>query len=249
MDKYIQLGSDSLKGLNKTVGEELSRFSENNYDSFIDLYLDLLNNSTIKKSDIDKLIKIGSFEEFGSVPFLLGLIEVFSKYLKRKTIKKIEIPDSPFQECDIRTFSEKETEKQFSKVDMPKLISLTASNMNKSLNNSVQSSRFVIPMYQTEIVGIPINDIDFSEEELAKYEDTLCMVYLVSQPNWAYGNYIVNIYRLASGEFQEYTIKKGVFEKTPLKEGQIIQAISSSERKLRYGRIETTLTWRNVVIK
>lgn len=87
----IAKGLSSVKFLNANVAEELF-FIAKKFDgsSFIDLLTDLSNNSSINSRQLDILIKLDFFSDFGNQRELLNIVEIFNKFKqgKAKQIKK-----------------------------------------------------------------------------------------------------------------------------------------------------------------
>jgi len=77
----------SIKHLNAQVAQELYELRNNKYDSFIDLLKDL-KYTAINARQLDILIKLDFFSEFGKPKKLLTMVEFFSIIDSRKTISK-----------------------------------------------------------------------------------------------------------------------------------------------------------------
>ena len=95
--KEIYKGVASVKNLNSTVAEQLYELSQNNtYDNFIDLLVDIATKTTCDSRQLDILIKLDYFSEFGEINELLFKTKVFnSLFVKDKgfvsSIKKAKI--------------------------------------------------------------------------------------------------------------------------------------------------------------
>lgn len=85
-------GIGSMKGFSVSVGDELYSLRDNKYQTFVDLLHDIKCKTSVGNSIITKLIKIGFFSEFGSVKYLLSIMDIVSnlydKYIGNKSIKK-----------------------------------------------------------------------------------------------------------------------------------------------------------------
>lgn len=79
----------SIKGLNNQVSEELYTLSQERvYDNFIDLLIDIKEKTILKKDQLDILVKLDYFSDFGEINELLYIIDKFSKlYEKGKGFK------------------------------------------------------------------------------------------------------------------------------------------------------------------
>lgn len=107
--RTIYKGMASIKFINETIPEEIYELSKNHYKSYIDLLYDLREKSSINSRQLDILIKIDFFKEFGDINTLLWITGKFDQLYKKKSIKK----DSPFIKLltpEVLTkFSESET--------------------------------------------------------------------------------------------------------------------------------------------
>ena len=117
----IYKGIGSIKYLNSTVGDELYSLKNKEYSNFTSLLFDLQNTS-INSRQLDILIRLQYFSEFGKTQKLLKLVEAFNELTKRKTFKKDSLPLG-LSEDVFREFSESETEKMFKDVFKIGLIS------------------------------------------------------------------------------------------------------------------------------
>lgn len=116
MDKEnntIYKGLSSIKFLNETVAEELYQLKDNQYDDFISLLEDL-ENISINSRQLDILVKLDFFSEFGKRKKLLDTIEIFNNIYGKKQFKKNKLP---CKEEIFRQFAKSETEKMFKEVD------------------------------------------------------------------------------------------------------------------------------------
>lgn len=102
VDKYfisrekgeIYKGIGSVKFLNNTVANELFELGKNTYNTFSDLILDIKKNTSCNTRQLDILIKLDFFSEFGESQKLLmivGIIDMFKNgEAKRFNIDELE---------------------------------------------------------------------------------------------------------------------------------------------------------------
>jgi len=90
VNKKIYKGVASIKNLNNTVAEELYTLSQSRvYDNFIDLLEDITEKTSCNSRQLDILIKLDFFSEFGEMGELLYKTLMFSiLYEKGKGYKK-----------------------------------------------------------------------------------------------------------------------------------------------------------------
>ena len=111
-ENTIYKGIQSIKYLNKQIGEYLYMLGDKDYKYFTDLLNDLKGIANNRQIDI--LIKLDFFKEFGKTQKLLQVKENFDKFIDKKQFKKDEF--SHIEEL-LRELSEKESDKMFREVD------------------------------------------------------------------------------------------------------------------------------------
>lgn len=82
----VYKGIGSIKYLNETIGEELYSLRNNTYNNFVDLLVDITENTSCNSRQISILIKLGFFAEFGKSKYLLDIYEHFSSKYKKTHI-------------------------------------------------------------------------------------------------------------------------------------------------------------------
>lgn len=89
-NKKIYKGVASVKNLNDTVSEQLYTLSQNRvYNNFIDLLIDIANNTALNSRQLDILIKLDYFSDFGESNELTYISSMFSNlWTKDKGWKK-----------------------------------------------------------------------------------------------------------------------------------------------------------------
>ena len=115
----IYKGIGSIKFLNETVSNELVELGEKKYHDFVDLLYDLKEKSSINSRQLDILIKIDFFQEFGDINSLLWITNEFDLFYGKKTIKKDKLP---IDESIIRKFSDEETESKVTEINIDALL-------------------------------------------------------------------------------------------------------------------------------
>ena len=134
----IVLGVSSLKFCNGKMAEQLTElYNSKKYNNFIELIKDINENTTINSKQLDVLIGINFFEEFGQNKYLSSIVELYNKLGDIKQIKKSKIAELHdkygLSEDTIRNHSAKETEKMFKDIDNVGIVNdLITSIPNKS---------------------------------------------------------------------------------------------------------------------
>ena len=203
--RIIYKGMSSIKFISDNVGDDLYTLRNNQYDSFIDLLVDIKDTS-VNSKQLDILIKIDFFEEFGGIEYLLKCNELFSQYYGKKQIKKDKALECGLSFEAIRNCSGKETQKTFMELDSLKLIK----ELMRSIPNKSTDFRTKIK-YQLEILGY-LNIID---KKYAGY----CVC---TDLNVDYSPRL-SLYALANGNTIPVKVSKKVYKENPIKRGDIVK--------------------------
>lgn len=87
----IAKGISSIKYMSDAVGEELYALSkEKQYDTFIDLLYDITHRTSLDSRQLDILIKIDYFADFGNQRELLTIADFFARLLKNGDAQQID---------------------------------------------------------------------------------------------------------------------------------------------------------------
>ena len=125
-NKSIYKGLSSIKYLNGTMAEQLYELRDNQYNSFSDLLVDIKEKTSCNSRQLEILIKLDFFSEFGKRQKLLEIVEMFNKIYSKKQFKKDSLP---CKEELIRQFAQKETDRIFKEVDTLSLCKFLESNI------------------------------------------------------------------------------------------------------------------------
>ena len=214
MDKEtnsIYKGISSIKFLNETVGNELYSLRDNKYDTFLDLLIDL-ENIKIDSRQLDILIRLNFFSEFGTRKYLLDIVKLFNKWYNKKQFRKIDLP---MKEELFRQFAESETEKMFTKVDTYSLCVFLMNILNKDDELSIAE----IIKNETEYIG----SATYSDEN---EDPTLCVVL---ETNTKYTPKIT-VYNIYSGKQVDIKISKKLYKKDPIKKGDLVHLLNMYQK-------------------
>ena len=217
MDKEtnsIYKGISSYKYLNEKVGEELYYLRNNEYPTFMDLLMDLQATS-INSRQLDILIRLDFFEEFGGSKKLLGEVKIFEALYGKKVLNREKLPlGLTFDE--IRPFANKITEKQIREIDILSLMNYCESKLeNKDLTIGEIISA------QKEYVGY----IDYKDETWNK---DVYFVLELKTTKW--GSTFVSLWNLNKGKQIDLKIYKKTLQEKPLQENDLIYVTSIEEK-------------------
>lgn len=205
----IYKGVSSIKYMNEKIADELYELRDKQYPSFIELLDDIANVTTTDSRQLQILIKLDFFEEFGSISYLLLCLEIYNMCKGKKQLNKEKAFEQKIDFGIIRQCSERETEKTFMMVDSDKLIKLLISKLDKPCGTSIREKI----SYQSELLGY----IDIVDKKYTGY----CVV---TDINVDYSPKI-SLYALANGNTIPVKIDKKTFTKKPLKRGDIVHVI------------------------
>lgn len=215
MDKeagVIYQGIESIKFCNKAIADDLYSIKDEKFNTFIDL-LARISELKINSRQLEILIKLDFFSEFGDINYLLKCNELFEKYNGKKQIKKDKAFEEGLDFDIIRKHSTKETAKTFTGLDSVGLIN----ELIKNIPIGQTSLRSMIA-YQIENLGyIGIVDKKFAgccvvQDLDVKYSPKL------------------KLYALANGNVITVKINKKTFASNLLCRGDIIKVKNQAKK-------------------
>ena len=232
MDKEtntIYKGVASIKYLNDGAAEYLYSLRHNHYDNFISLLQQIEEDRQINSRQMEILIQLQYFDEFGKNKKLLELYKYFKNLYGRKTIAKDKLEDLGLNPEDVVECFEKETEKQYINIDYMKMLTNIETRIpNKAISITEQA------LFEIDVVGYisMIYDVD------KRY----C---LVTDIDTKYSP-VVTLYSLGSGKEVICKINKALFKEEPFKKGQLIKCGRFFEK---YKQRKTENGWEQTNIK
>lgn len=222
MDKEsnkIYKGTSSIKFLNRECSNYLYSLKNNKYNNFIDLLVEITNakdednKSYINSKQMEILIQLQYFEEFGKNKKLLEIYKYFKDIYGRKIIAKDKLEELNLTKEDIEGCYAKETDKQYGGIDCLKILS----NVEKRIPDENISIKEQIS-FEKDVVGYISATYDVDKK--------LCLVLKVDKKY----SPKVDLYSLKSGKIVKCKINKLLFDDYPLKEGDVIKCISFMEK-------------------
>nr|DAZ45536.1 MAG TPA: DNA polymerase III, alpha subunit [Caudoviricetes sp.] len=203
MDKEtnsIYKGLSSIKFISKNAGEILYNLKDNQYDSFIDLLIDIGNK--INSKNINILIRLDFFSTFGTIPKLLKVYELYQTFYGKKQISKEKYPNL---NKIFTKFAIKESDKMFKFNNTLPMLKYMESKVKNKENNTAQ----LIQDYFEFTGSCDIKDKSFGNK------------YLVVDIDTKYAPKIT-LYSLSKGKSTTIKIYKKHFKLNPLKVGDVI---------------------------
>ena len=222
-DNVIYKGLGSIKSMQAIAADIMMRIAAEYPKSMLDI-LQLceevkIDGKRINSKSMDILVDIGFFSEFGNIMTIKQVRHWYDKYGKCKTIKKEKVQD--WEEELIRKHAEKETEKQFSKIDnyglLNELISILPAhedNLPMLIRNQIEHLGYVD--VGTDY-NVPINEYIVQD----MHEDK-------------YGRVWMTLYHLASNQSIQYKCDKKWATKVPCKKNDLIIASFRTKEKMKH---------------
>ena len=120
--KEIAKGISSIKYMNANIANEIYTLKDNQYDTFVDLLDDLKAKTSLDARQLGILIDLDFFDEFGDANFLKKISQIYDEYRDKVQFKKEKMIEQGFPIDVLRKYAEKETEKQFTRIDIKAVI-------------------------------------------------------------------------------------------------------------------------------
>lgn len=221
--REIYKGIGSIKFMNAQVADELYVLKDEQFEDFIDLLV-AVKKTSCNSRQLQILIELDYFSEFGDVNFLLTINNLFGEVYGKQQIKKDKIPKlgEYITEMDVRQFAEKESEKTFTKVDTFRLLKYLAATIQVPPATIMERIS-----YQKENLGY----VDIVDKKYAGL--ALVMSVNTKWTPW------LTLYALANGKTIECKVDKRDYNRQPVKEGDVIriegQIYKSKQRKTENG--------------
>ena len=114
--KIVYKGFSSIKYMSEASAQALNELKDIEFPSFTNL-LFALKDSVVDTRQVDILIKIGFFQEFGDTNKLDKVNELFNKLSKKKSIKRNQVDELGLTEDFIEKFSGKSSETRIDEID------------------------------------------------------------------------------------------------------------------------------------
>lgn len=213
-NKCINPSILSIKGLNFKISEELFELSQTNkYKSFIQLFKDIQSKTSVNKKQLNILIQLRYFSEFGKSEKLTKAVKLFNKYSGKSQISKSKLTD---EELEIISEYAIETKTLYKFTDINGFI-------NRLYNN-------------IEDKELPLSVLISAQAEYLGYID----IVIPKLKNYAY---IMDIdtkyspkftcYKIDTGETIVIKMNKRSYAECNIEKGCIIQYIAKSKAKMK----------------
>lgn len=230
MDKEtntIYKGTSAIKFLNAPASDYLYSLRDNKYNDFVDLLIQITNDKDdegrayINSRQLEILIKLQFFEEFGHNGKLLDVYKAFTSLYGRKVIQKDKIYELPVSLDVVAKNALIETDKQYRDVNIEKILH----EYEKSIpNNNLKVSEQI--KFEMEILG-------YINTTYPEAERSVCLVKDIDTKFTPKAT----IYCLKNGKEIECKINKKTFKAKPFKKNSLIKA-NEFEKKPKWVKVE-----------
>lgn len=216
--KSIYKGFGSIKYMSAAVAEELYTMRDQQFGNFIDFLFAMQSMTTKPDSrQLDILIKIGYFAEFGQAKALLEGVRVFNLFYKSKTIKLDKWVEMGYNIAMIEPYAGKITDKTASQLDNRGIILAILRQTKMPKTTIVDMLR-----WQAEMLGY-VEGSDPKQD----VNDWLVLDIKTS----GYGAVWMSLYNLAYGAERTYHLNKQWAAKHQCKAGDVIKAVLEDKPK------------------
>ena len=216
----IYKGLGSIKYMSEQVAEALYGMRDMQFRNFIDVLFALQQLKDKPDSrQLDILIKIGYFEEFGSAKALLLGVEIFNKFYKCKNIKLDKWNEMGYNINILKDNADKMTEKTASGLDNCGLILGILRSLRMPRTTIVDKLR-----WQAELLGY-VDGSDPSRD----VNDWL----VLGVETTSYGTAWLRLYNLCYGAERHYKVDKRWATSHSCKTGDVIKAVLEDKPKFK----------------
>lgn len=219
--RTIYKGVGSLKHMSVKVGDELFALGEKKYKTFVELLYDVEGTScNIRQLDI--LIKIGYFEEFGSIKKLLTSVEIFELLKHKKEISKEKIAALNTYGVSISAYANDISQK--TKVQLKKWVFHSAKDFINEVCANIPDTEYDIRQilgWQKEI----LNYLDYTDPSIDKR-----YAYVLSVDGSS--TIKARLCCLQNGKIAEFRVSQALFGGKPFEEGDFVYT-SCCKKKYR----------------
>lgn len=120
--RVIYKGIATIKYLNETVANELYGLRDRAFHSFTELLEVLKEETSINSRQLEILIRLDLFSEFGEITQLLVHNQLFLKLYNKKQLKKAKLAEWGYSEAIMKGIAVKETQEVYKDFDYKKVV-------------------------------------------------------------------------------------------------------------------------------
>ena len=215
--KTIYKSIGSIKNIGKSCGDNLYALKDNHYNNFIELLTDIKEKKCCNKTELDILIKIDFFREFGEINQLLLLRELYDKYYDSKILSKTKMSKTEIE--IIKKYAQSETEKQFRNLD------------NIGIIKELYSSAVIPPTTKLTKVSYELSLLGYTDIIDTTVDENIFGVRTVEVNK--YGSVYIDLYSIKFGYSKSVKVAKKWWEECQCEVGDIIKCSFETKHKHR----------------
>lgn len=210
----IYKGMSSIKYIGDNVGDDLYALKDNKYDDFIDLLIDIKNTS-VNSKQLEILIRLNFFSEFGEINTLLKQVDYFDKVYGKKQFKIDKLEELGLPKDIVKLHCKKQTEKIWKDFDSVSLLKDIIKNVEYK-----ETSLMDIFNYQQELYGY----VSYVQPTANK------RLYYVSNINSTKYLTTITLYEIYSGKTRTVKMWTSAYNRNPFNKGAILYIISLEKK-------------------
>lgn len=210
----IYKGMSSIKYIGDNVGDDLYALKDNKYDDFIDLLIDIKNTS-VNSKQLEILIKLNFFSEFGEINTLLKQVDYFDKVYGKKQFKIDKLEELGLPKDIVKLHCKKQTEKIWKDFDSVSLLKDIIKNVEYK-----ETSLLDIFNYQQELYGYVSYVQPTANKRLYYVSDINSTKYLTT----------ITLYEIYSGKTRTVKMWISAYNRNPFNKGAILYIISLEKK-------------------
>lgn len=216
----IYKGLGSIKYMSADVAEALYGMRDMQFKNFIDVLFAIQQlEAKPDARQLDILVKIGYFTEFGPAKALLLGVEIFNKFSKCKTIKLDKWAEMGYNVDMLKPYAGKLTEKTASQLNNRGIILAILRSMKMPKTTIVDKLK-----WQIELLGyVDGNDPNSDPNDWI----------VLDVKTTGYGTVYVKIYNLCFGIERTHKVNRQYYSKNPINVGDCIKAVIQEKDKYK----------------
>ena len=219
-ENTIYKGLGSIKYMSADVAEALYGMRDMQFKNFIDVLFAIQQLEVRPDArQLDILVKIGYFAEFGPAKALLLGVEIFNKFSKCKTIKLDKWAEMGYNIDMLEPYAGKLTEKTASQLDNRGIILSILRSMKMPKTTVADKLK-----WQIELLGyVDGNDPNSDPNDWL----------VLDVKTTGYGTVYCTLYNLCYGAERTYRANKKFWENHQLSKGDVIRAVLQEKNKMK----------------
>lgn len=210
----IYKGMSSIKYIGDNVGDDLYTLKDKKYNDFIDLLIDIKNTS-VNSKQLEILIKLNFFSEFGEINTLLAQTDYFDKVYGKKQFKIDKLEELGLPKDIVKSHCKKQTEKIWKDFDSISLLKDIVKNVDYK-----ETSILDIFNYQQELYGY----VSYTQPTANK------RLYYVSDINSTKYLTTITLFEIYSGKTRTVKMWTSAYNRNPFNKGLILYIISLEKK-------------------